>query len=116
MEKLVEGVDGERRSGAILARLVASFKQRADKRSLPGIAFNQPAREWTCDRSRFLGFHAGLMETFERGEEACSARRAAGGAFGRRVASMAEAVRGHVRSEPFSMWSGALYIDMNACS
>ena len=66
--------------------------------------------------SRFLGFHTGLIEAFECGEEACSARRAAGGALDRHAASMAEAVRGRVHPEPPSIWSGTLYSGMTVGS
>ena len=39
LEKIMEGGDGERRNGAILAWCQTWFIYRADVRSLPGVAF-----------------------------------------------------------------------------
>ena len=51
-----------------------------DGKSLPGVVFNVgPLVNGRVAGVGFSAFHAGLMEAFECGEEACSAGRAMGG-------------------------------------
>ena len=73
---MVKGGDVERRSGAILAWSLTSFKLREHETSFPGVVFNVgPLVKRHVARVVFSASTRGLMKVFECIEDACSVRR-----------------------------------------